>query len=130
MQVAARAQGAYFIDQALRQHGVEALFDARVRGAVRGFQADGQVAVGVLVRLALRAQQQRGHGLAGQTADFQRALDPLAVVGRQPRGGDGVQRGQFGMQRRPAFAGGARFQLGAQRRVGLRQVVQPVAQRL
>ena len=27
------------------------------------------------------AQQQRGHGLAGQAADFQRALDPLAVVG-------------------------------------------------
>ena len=51
--------------------------------------------------------------LATELPDLQRALDALGVVRRQAGGGDGVHALQLGVQGRPAFAGRAGIDGGA-----------------
>ncbi|MOA13784.1 hypothetical protein D3C78_1338470 [compost metagenome] len=132
MQVAACAQCRDFGHQAGGQHGVEALGDARVQpAALAGFEreqrGDGRAVVAGRAGLGLVKMRQR---LAGNPEDFERALDALAVAGREPGRRDGVDLGQLGMHAMPADGSGLCFELGAHGRIGRGHVVHAVEQGL
>ena len=67
---------------------------------------------------------------ARDAVHLQRALDTLAVGGRQACGGYRVHGGEFGMHRRPSFGGSLGFQHCAHRRVGRWHVIQAIEQGL
>ena len=113
MEIAARAQPAHFVDEAGRDHRREALVDSRMQpGTVARLERDQRR------RSPGRRGVPRRERPAADAMDLERALDPLAVVGREPRGGDGVDRRELGVQGRPAFAGGACVDRGAHFGVG------------
>jgi hypothetical protein len=131
VQVAARTQGAHFVHKAFRQHGVKALGNALVQpGAVFGFQGKkGSSAYGVCASSSLFCSVKARQRLARHMPHLQRALDALAVAGRQAGGGGGVHAGQFGVQRGPALAAPG-LQPRAHGGVGGGHVVNAVEQRL
>ena len=67
---------------------------------------------------------------AAEAVHLERALDALAVVGREPRRGRRIDRRELGVQRRPAGARGALVDRGAHFGVGAGQRVEAVEQRL
>ena len=67
---------------------------------------------------------------AGEPPDLEGTLDALAVGRRQPRGGDGIDACQLGVQRGPAARCGLGIERGAQAAVRRRHLVQAVEQRL
>ena len=126
MQVSARAQRPHFVDQTGVEHRRESLADPRVQpGTIERLERDQRRWLGA-----------RPFGVPGRerpaadAVDFERALDPLRVVRREPGGGHGIDRRQLGVQCRPALTGGARIDLGANRGIGLRHGIEPVEQRL
>ena len=128
MQVAARPQCAHLVQKTLRQHRVETPGDALVQHVPVGRQ---QRQLEYAPRKARRrpAALQLGKRPAGQLDHFQRALQALRIVAADPAGGGGVEIRQPRMHGRPTellrFGGQSR----AGRRVGFRQVGQPLLQR-
>ena len=93
---------AHLVDEAGVEHRREALGDARVQpGAVDRLERDQRR------RSAVGRAVPRRERPAAEAVHLERALDALAVVGRQARGGRRVDRRELGVQRGPAVARGA-----------------------
>ena len=99
------------------------------RGAFGWHECDASQAHGQVEQCAA-ALLQRRQWFSGEVVDFQRALDALGVGRLQPRRGDGVDCGKARMHARPAVARGLELKRGTQRRIGLRQFGQALAQAL
>jgi hypothetical protein len=61
------------------------------------------------------ARMQLGEPASGRVVDLERALDALCVVGLDARGARGIDRGELGVQARPAMRA-ARASLSARKR--------------
>ena len=123
-----RQQPLHFRQKVLRQHGFKPLGNAGVQHAAVGRQ-QGQGRQPIRqTGTGRRGRQQRTHGLAAQSADFQGTLNALGIVRGKAGGGQRVAQGEFGMERGPAPFGGFLVQRGAEGGVGLWQVRQPLGQ--
>ena len=126
-QVVSFAQPADFLVQSGLQHGIEALGDAFVQdGAVRRQESDLEHFIGRF--LLLTFGQQFGHRSSAQAADFEGALQALAVGRMQAGSSCRIKCRQPGVHGRPAFGGGFGIELGTQARIGLRQFGQAIEQ--
>ncbi len=127
MEVAARAQRPHLVDEAGLQHRREALRDARVQPAARR---------AARARSAAHARR-RGRRVwrCEIGAPVTRCTSSARWIRCASRGAmraaaTGSTRRELGVQRRPAFVRRAPFQLGADRRIGGRHLVDAVEQRL
>lgn len=121
-----------FVDEPRVEHRVEALRDPRVQHrAVRRLERDRHEAVrGGCIIGAARCGEQRRHRLSAQHEDFQCALNSLRIVRREPRGRVGIDLREPRVQRGPAVARGVGIECRTDLRIGARQVVEPLRQRL
>ena len=119
-------QRAYFVGQALFEHGGEAAVDNPVQAAAvggdkcQGMQRERAFAAGSLKMLAQWAAGEREH--------FQRPFDALAVVGVQASGGGGVERLQALVEIGETVAVFFVLQLCAHGGIGGGQLVQAAAE--
>ena len=74
--------------------------------------------------------EERGHRLSSEHEDFERALDALRVVRREPRGRLRIDGGEPRMQRGPAVACGIGVERGAHVGIGGGKIVETLRQRL
>ena len=133
MKITARAQRHHFIEEAGGEHRVEAPGDPLVQPAAvlrleRQQACSGHPAqVPALFRpLGMKA----GERQSGDPEHLQRALDPLRVLRRQPRGRRRIDASQRGMHPRPAVHRRFRFQFAPHAGIGGRHRVQAFEQRL
>lgn len=132
MEILATAQPLDFVDEACVEHRIEALCDPFVQyRAIRRFERDRHEAVSRsrIVR-ATRCGEQHRHRLPAQHEHFERTLDPLRIVRCEPRGRVGVDLREPRVQRGPAIALGFGIERRAHVRIGARQVIEPLRQRL
>src|SRR4029079_39202 len=92
LQVAARTQGAYFVEKSLLEYRVHARGDARMqRRAID--RNEGELEHAIRKPRWSRALQ-LGQRLAGQRNDLERALDTLVIVRLDARSGGRVELAQ------------------------------------
>lgn len=132
MEILATAQPLDFVDEARVEHRIEALRDPGVQyRAIGRFERDRHEAVsGGRIVAASRGGEQHRHRLPAQHEHFERPLDPLRIVRREPRGRVGIDLREPRVQGGPAIARGFRIESRAHVRIGAGQVVEPLRQRL
>jgi hypothetical protein len=132
MQVAAPSQGGDFIDEPVAQHRPETRRDARMQpAALARLECDQRRSRRVRMRpVGRRVSMPGGERPAADPVHFERALDPLRVERREPRGGRWIDARELGVKRRPAVLRGLRIECRADGGVGRRHRIEAVEQRL
>ena len=129
MEIAARAQSLHLLKEPAGQHIVEAPRNSfmQPRAVLRLQREERRGSQG---RSVGRALMKAGERPARHPEHFQRALDPLCVIGREPRRRGGIDQRQFRVHGRPAFCRGLGFHFGAGGEVGSRHRIQALEQGL
>ncbi|MNC85447.1 hypothetical protein D3C83_10460 [compost metagenome] len=123
------AQAPQLRHEARFEHVIEAPRDAHVQDlAIAGDERYPDRGVGEIDVLGLG--EQPGQRLVGEDVDLQRALDALRVVGLEPRRRHGVHAREPRVHAGPAPLLGHGVDHEPHHRVGFRQVVQALGERL